>query len=173
MALEIKYVFPAVGEAKNARVREAFDDIVVYFEDVDISSTQIDVGALDIVTTGGVEASSFSGGFTASVNTPSQITSDQNNYALPSATVARLSTDASRTITGFVAGDTGQIAYIINVGSNDLVLANESGSSSAANRILTGLGANITLSQNHTVTILYDGTSSRWRIIGNNAGFWS
>lgn len=96
---------------------------------------------------------------------PSQITSDQNNYAptnFSSSSILRLSTDESRTITGLTAGTDGRYIVITNVGSNPLVLAAESSSSTAANRF--ALGATLTLAANGgTVALIYDGTSSRWR----------
>lgn len=93
---------------------------------------------------------------------PDQITADQNNYSLPDAILTRFSTDASRTITGF-AGSKAGIKIIANVGSNDLILANNSGSSDAENRILTHSGANITLGAGQLAIMTYDFTSARWR----------
>lgn len=96
--------------------------------------------------------------------TPSQITADQNNYAPGVARWLRLSTDASRSITGLVAGVSGQEAFIVNVGSNNIVLVNESASSTAANRFLTGTGADVTLAANQIASIMYDATTARWRV---------
>lgn len=94
---------------------------------------------------------------------PAQITSDQNNYDPDEQSFLRLSTDASRTITGFADGADGRHLYIANVGSNDLVLANQSASSSAANRIITSTGANITIAADDSAILIYDDTTSRWR----------
>lgn len=99
-----------------------------------------------------------------SINTPSQIVADQNNYALPTATYVRLSTDATRTITGFAAGTDGERRCIVNVGSNWLNISNLSASSSAANQVITGTGATLTLTATEMVWMWYDGTSSKWRI---------
>lgn len=96
---------------------------------------------------------------------PSQITSNQNDYAPTSfstAAILRLSTDASRTLTGLAGGADGRYLLISNVGSYDIVLAAESSSSTAANRF--ALGSTLTLSASGgTVALVYDGTSSRWR----------
>jgi hypothetical protein len=94
--------------------------------------------------------------------TPAQITADQNNYALTDAILSRFSTDAARTITGFSGAKAG-IKIIANVGSNNLVLANDSASSDAENRILAHSGANITLSAGQLALMTYDFTSARWR----------
>lgn len=98
---------------------------------------------------------------------PSQITSDQNNYnpsGLSTSSEIRLSSDASRTITGISGGGAGRIIFISNVGSNPIVFSNENSSSSASNRFI--LSADLTLLSNQSTIIKYDSTSSRWRVVG-------
>lgn len=96
-----------------------------------------------------------------------ELTTDQNNFSLGHAVVHRISTNASRTITGFNALDLdSQLRVIVNVGANDLVLANNSGLSSAQNRILCHTGANITLNPNESALIFYDRTSAIVRTVG-------
>lgn len=108
--------------------------------------------------------------------TPAQITANTNDYAptgLSTANTLRLSTDASRDLTGLTGGSDGRLMIVHNVGSNALVLKNESASSTAANRFALG-GADVTLAANQSVTLQYDATSSRWRRLdsagGSNAG---
>lgn len=99
--------------------------------------------------------------------TPSQITSNQNDYnpaSLSTAHNLRLSSDASRNITGLVAGANGRELYIYNVGSFSIVLVNQSSSSTAANRF--ALGADVTLTASSGILLKYDTTSSRWLAIG-------
>lgn len=107
------------------------------------------------------------------VLSPSQITGDQNNYSptgLSTASILRLSTDAARTITGLAAQPDGTELRIYNVGSFNLTLANESASSTAANRF--ACGANALIAPGHGSLLWYDITSSRWRLIGrSNATF--
>jgi len=117
--------------------------------------------------------SSGVGGTWRSVPTsPTQITANQNDYnPSGSSYYLRLSTDASRTVTGltFTAAQVdGQSHVIVNVGANDLVLANESASSTAVNRFKTTTGADITLTANQQATIFYDATTARWRVSKNN-----
>lgn len=100
------------------------------------------------------------------VLSPAQITSDQNNYAptgFADAYTLRLNTDASRTITGIAGGAAGRKIQIVNIGSFDLVLADDSASSTAGNRILLPNGA-LTIRPDGGVTLWYDTTSSRWRV---------
>ena len=97
-------------------------------------------------------------------STPSQITANQNNYAITASTFYRLSTDASRTITGFDDGVDGRFIIIANVGSFPIVLANQSASSSAENRIITGTGGSLTLLPDEQIKAVYDATTQRWRL---------
>lgn len=104
--------------------------------------------------------------------TPTQITANTNDYAptgLSTANTLRLSTDASRDLTGLTGGSDGRLMIVHNVGSNALVLKNESASSTAANRFALG-GADVTLAANQSVTLQYDATSSRWRSVAGAGG---
>lgn len=92
---------------------------------------------------------------------PAQITADQNDYnptGLSTASVLRLNTDASRAITGLQGGADGRIIVIHNVGSNAIVLKDESASSTAANRF--ALSADVTLAADQSAALQYDATSS-------------
>ena len=98
---------------------------------------------------------------------PSQITSNQNDYAptgFSTATVLRLNSDASREITGLSGGADGRIILIHNVGSFGIVLKDESLSSAAGNRF--ALSADVSLTADASTMLQYDATSSRWRAIG-------
>lgn len=103
----------------------------------------------------------------AKATSPAQITADQNNYVLTGGRWMRLSTDASRSITGIAGGTDGREIVLTNVGAFDLVLTNEDAASTAANRILTGklLGASTTLSPGTSATLIYDSTTARWRVV--------
>jgi hypothetical protein len=106
------------------------------------------------------------------VVTPAEITADQNNYAPSSVATAialRLSSDATRTITGLDPGTaaSGRDLRIFNVGSNAIIFAAESASSTAANRF--ALPSSFTLMPGRSVIMNYDGASSRWRMIGGAA----
>lgn len=94
-----------------------------------------------------------------------QITADQNNFPLEPGVLQRLSTDASRTITGFANADAG-IKVIMNVGAQNIVLANDSASSTLQNRILCHTGANITLNENESALLIYDFVTTKWRTVG-------
>lgn len=113
----------------------------------------------------------ISGGwsFTGDIS-PAQITANQNDYAptgFASATVLRLSSDATRTITGLAGGSGGRIIFIHNVGAQSIVLADEDASSAAGNRF--ALSAAVTIAADQCCLLQYDSTSSRWRMVAGPA----
>jgi hypothetical protein len=100
---------------------------------------------------------------------PAQITADQNNYGPTGHEDVfrfRLSTDATRNITGLSGGINGRVVVLANVGGSfDMVLVNESAASTAANRF--ALGSNVAVRPNRAVALQYDATSSRWRLFNS------
>lgn len=106
----------------------------------------------------------------SSALTPSQITSDQNDYnpsGLSSSSVLRLSSDATRTITGMAGGTGGRIVVIHNVGSNTIVLDHNSGSSMPYNKFhVDGLGGrDYVLPPSGSVVVQYDSSAAVWRTV--------
>ncbi|MFI5250789.1 MAG: hypothetical protein ACHQQQ_00030 [Bacteroidota bacterium] len=104
-------------------------------------------------------------GFAIRDSTPTQIASNQNDYAIGTVSILRLNTDISRTISGFNNGFPGRFLYIINTGSNNLILSNQNTASQAQNRIISGNGSDITLASDQSIILWYDNTSQRWRRI--------
>lgn len=97
--------------------------------------------------------------------TPSQITSNQNNYAPTAASILRLSSDASRDITGLAIGQiAGSKTEFWNVGAQNIVLKHADSNSTAANQFTNNTGADITLAAGEEASLKYDGTTSRWRV---------
>ncbi len=107
--------------------------------------------------------------------TPPQITANQNDYdpsGLSTASILRLSTDATnRHITGLAGGSDGRVILIHNIGGFVFYLDHESTSSTAANRFILDTGfSQIPVSIKSTLGLVYDGTSSRWRVLNKNIG---
>jgi hypothetical protein len=99
---------------------------------------------------------------------PAQITANQNDYAPPgfaTATILRLTSDASRTITGIAGGTDGRVIIVYNFGSYNIVLANNSAGSVAANRIYTGTGSDYTLVPTASAMLVYEGGGGKWRLV--------
>ena len=97
---------------------------------------------------------------------PTSISSNQNDYnptSLSTSTVLRLTSDASRNITGLAGGADGRVILILNVGSNNIVLKNQDAGSTAANRFLFPGSTGVTIQAEDAVTLWYDSTTSRWR----------
>ncbi len=83
--------------------------------------------------------------------------STSNSYFL-------ISASGAATLTGVVARAGGSVIMLVNTGSNAITLANATGSSAANQFHLQG-ASNVILAQDGTVTLIYDGTSSYWRMI--------
>lgn len=112
----------------------------------------------------------FSGRVRAVANEAWSITSftlsaDADNRAHSRPILRVTASGADRTITGFVAGEEGDHLRVIAIGSNNVILADQDTNSSAANRIITHTGADVTLTPPESATLIYDTTSNRWRIV--------
>lgn len=69
-------------------------------------------------------------------------------------------------LNGIAGGQDGMLLYIFTSLSSILQIRDESTSASFENRIATNTGATITISGRGGATLIYDGDSSRWRVIG-------
>jgi hypothetical protein len=101
---------------------------------------------------------------------PTQITATQDNYnptGLSTASVLRLSSDASRNITGLAGGADGRVLILHNVGGFNVALLDESLTSTAQNRF--ALSTNQTIPPDTSVAIQYDGTTLRWRLLSSSS----
>lgn len=105
---------------------------------------------------------------TAPINvatTPTQITSNIDNYALliSTADIFRISSDAARNITGITAGlYDGHAILLRNVGSFTITLTHQDSASLAANRIISPWSASVSVSPNSSIVLIYDNTLSKW-----------
>lgn len=75
-------------------------------------------------------------------------------------------------ITGFVApaatNNDGMLLYVYNSTSQNMTIAHESASSTAANRIKTMTGADVTTTGAGFFTLIYSTTDSRWLLVSQN-----
>ncbi len=94
-------------------------------------------------------------------STPPALQSVNNNYQIGNHSLLRLKSNQSATITGFSGGVQGKVLWIINVGYNTIILADQSPFSSPSNRII----GSVRLSQNQTSMLWYDSTTQRWRVL--------
>jgi hypothetical protein len=75
------------------------------------------------------------------------------------------------TLQGITAAQAGQRLTICSVGAGQVDIANQNGSASAANRIINQVTGTISLAAGYgRVTMVYDGTNSRWRVEAHEQG---
>lgn len=101
-------------------------------------------------------------------NTLTSLTSSNNaGVVLPTAfTRITSGPTAPFVICGITGGNNGRMVHLSNLTGYPMTIANESGAdSTATNRILTGNG--IDSSDLLSASLIYDGTSTRWRLIGS------
>ncbi len=107
--------------------------------------------------------------------TPAQITSDQDDYVIQTTAsgrmIQRLSTDATRTLTGITVEQTKDALWIVNAGSNDLILDHENVTSSGTNRIISPTASGLTLGPDDAAQLWHDPVDDRWRILSTTPIF--
>ena len=101
-----------------------------------------------------------------SVISPSQITSDQDNYNptnFGTASLVRISSDAFRAITSFASQSDGEEKQLLNVGSFPIYIPGQHPDGTAANRVITPYDYYIFPGKG--CRLIYDNTASRWNIL--------
>lgn len=108
------------------------------------------------------------GGTSQYVSFAANFNASQNNYNFLSATYNwfKLNATANVSFTGFANGSSGRWFELTNTSTtgNTVTLANESGSSSAANRISTPDGTSLKINPLESVLLKYDAVTSRWLV---------
>lgn len=95
----------------------------------------------------------------------------QSDVAMNANSAIRYNGSGTATFYGIVAGTAGQILNLHNASTSALTLSNQSTSDGTlANRIITGTGADLVMATNSSVSLQYDGTAQRWRVIGGSGG---
>lgn len=102
------------------------------------------------------------------------LSSDQNAWDIEDRDVIFAASSAPRTINGIANGKPGRVLYVRAGGTSTITFTNQSGSASAANRIITPTSASITIGNNHWALFIYgDGNAiagaSRWFMIQPDA----
>lgn len=142
--------------------------------DITAQSVEVSAASIDYAINVLSGLSALGGGIAfPGVITPDQIVANQNNYAptgLDGAFCLRLSTDASRNITGMLAPPpaAGRLVLVVNVGANDVVLKHENASSAAENRFNFSGSTDVTLTALSTLLVYYDSTVERWIALGGS-----
>ena len=97
-------------------------------------------------------------------------TGAQSDVNLGTASAVRYNGAGTATFRGIVAGTNGAVLYLHNASGSTLTLSDASTSTdpTAAHKVITGTGADLKIPTNTSVTLQYDGTSSRWRVTGSS-----
>lgn len=104
-------------------------------------------------------------------------TGTQDDYAPVEFTgqpvVIRADNASALTITGFANPIDGQQVTVMSVGTADVLFSNQSGSA-AANQLVNFVTSGVTplAAGLGTATYVYDGVSSRWRLVSHEQGGW-
>lgn len=80
--------------------------------------------------------------------------------------VVRLTNGSLSSVSGIPNGATGLSLIIQNKTGNSIVINNEEATATAANRIQTGNGSNVSMPNNASFSFVYSATSSRWQLVG-------
>ncbi|MBS1902257.1 MAG: hypothetical protein JSS75_00960 [Bacteroidetes bacterium] len=82
------------------------------------------------------------------------------------------SASAAFTLTSIAGPQNGKRITIYNASSQSMTLANQSSASgaTAANKIITGTGADVTIPSGGTANLLYSATDSRWVVMSSSLG---
>lgn len=87
--------------------------------------------------------------------------------ATPTQVVGRLTSGTLVSVAMIPSPSVYQEIILTNATGADVTVKNDTGAT-AANRIYTGTGANITLANQASICLVYDNTSSRWKVVGGS-----
>jgi hypothetical protein len=167
----------------SGNITFAIGDKVVYnvnavWEKWDSNDADIDLNDLADVDTTGVQARDYLRRNVAdtaweefNLDSVGNDTTSGTGVALAavSNSIVRLTNAALVSFNNIPAGFSGQKVIVVNRTTVDVSIINDAGGT-AANRILTGTGADITLSIDAALTFEYDATTTRWQIVGGSGG---
>jgi alpha-tubulin suppressor-like RCC1 family protein len=142
---------------------------------ISVTGTQSVADALELSNLGAGLALNVSGSIALQRGADYTTAGTSNNAPLANSSLVRLNTAGAtdQVLTGIAGGVDGKLLTIMNVHNTATVtLSNNSGSSLAANRILTGMsgGASMQIGPNQSVQLMYDGAASVWRVISGAGG---
>lgn len=155
----------------NAVVRfDGAGGSIVQNSPIIISDTGNITGVADLTSSGTITSTgviSAQGAVLKSVSSNATVTGANATMSSPTTPFVRL-TNASLTSIDMISVPTdGQVITVENATGNSITINNNTGGT-AANRILTGTKANLTLADEASIVLQYDPTETRWMVIGGS-----
>jgi hypothetical protein len=93
-----------------------------------------------------------------------------SNAAISTTKPSIILTGALTSVGSIASPATGKIHVITNRTGGAVTFVNEYASATAANRILTGTGADISVSDKGSIIVSYNNNNARWQIVGGTGG---
>lgn len=94
------------------------------------------------------------------------LTANTDNLTVnATARVLRITSNGAYNLTGLTGGATGRRLTLLNASAFTITLTHDA-TSTAANRFYCPNNTNVAIRQNGSAEVIYDATSSRWRVIG-------
>jgi len=147
-------VLAANATLTNERISTAGENVKTTDAGAGLAYT-FDVGTEAFTLKGDISPASFAVG-----------QNDYNPAGLATSSTLRLEPTANVNLTGLQGGVDGRVIIIHNIGTGTLGIPDEDLLSAAGNRF--DVGATIYIRQNLGAIFRYDGSSSRWRCVGNS-----
>jgi hypothetical protein len=125
--------------------------------------------------TGYVEASDLwvTGSFSQYLTDDSVTTGSNANFVAVTGFVrlsnASLASVATVTRNG-PSSSASETFILTNATGNSINIVNQAGAGTAAERIITGTGANLTVADGASIILVYDNVTNRWRVVGGSGG---
>jgi hypothetical protein len=135
---------------------------------VTITDAGIAAGLTGLTSSGTVSSTgtlAIGGNLTESLTTDAATTGANATLTNPATSFVRLTNASLSSIDMISAPVAGEVITIQNATGVDITINNDLGGT-AANRILTGTKANLTLKDEASIIVKYDSSESRWMVIG-------
>lgn len=113
----------------------------------------------------------FTAPYGSSLSTNSTLTGADQELPVPTTPVVRVTNAGLTSINMIVVPSYANTSYTLvltNATGGNVTLKNEAGGT-AARRIVTGTAADLVVSDGASVSLVYDYTSTRWRVVGSSA----
>lgn len=164
--------FSAVGSTPNANA------VTVVGQNVNLEPASASFpGVVSTTTQSFAGDKTFTGALIADAALDAHITTDaatngsNATIPIPAKTFLRMTNGGLSSVAGLQADNEGRVIILSNVTGSAITVKNESGSATtAADRILTGTGTDMTLAIDANLFMIYDTVVSRWRVVGGSGG---